>query len=435
MASLVNEETATLLQHIKDAIEKTTANDEERTFVAFTCYIDRDAIDELISAVQSSIIKQGGHLARVLLFVDAGEWAKQRIDRNELKRLVRDRTGLIKRVTIAPAWFGGKLFHAKCYALIGPRDDSNRRKGFVVLTSGNLTKRGLGLVRNHNVEFLHVSQDADLLEEVSCIAKSLENERRPPKEYDQRHADLMVALELFGSGVFYHKWTSTLSSVGRFTLTLTEAGRNASIRSDNPFSDYESKRETVSREPIQLNQVFENVGRVFPRMFWAYYSVDTLLGRWVPQSVAAVIDERLVSDVCKYVDEIKRIANDKQLADTKRILCDEVSGYFREGYIEETENVVDRWHDRVRQFRDDKEAVKLNIINYEKVPDVLDSANRSLVLKMFKGVRDRVSVVRNPKGLKLTIASYLEGQNVNLDDAFSDLAGRAREELMHQGRG
>lgn len=121
-------------------------------------------------------------------------------------------------------------------------------------------------------------------------------------------------------------------------------------------------------------------------------------------------------------------------------LSSDVADLGGRGLIKADERAVDRWRERVESLRTDLSAINLHVLRYERLTDPLDMANRSLVRKTLKGVRDHVDAVRTPRGLKRVLAQFLEPDDSYRDDddwnmlyaKICTLVDKARAEL---GRG
>lgn len=434
MTELVNQDCGrSLLEVIHDAALATTGRRGKRTLVALTCYVDRDAVDALVAKVREALAEQDARLTGFRLFVDPGEWVKQRIDGAKARRRFAQTGGLrLRDVQVGPAWFPGQLFHAKCYALLGPRRDQGRR-GCVVMTSGNLTRRGLGLESGGNIEFAHVLKGPKALREVAEIEQLLTDEHALSDAREQAHAELLLALRLFALGDFYHQWKSPLANATRFTLILTAKGRRK-LRGANTYPGYVPRAKTISRDPLQLGALFGNVGDVFPKNFWRDNSIDTVLGRWVPTGVATAIDEAMQDKLKPYRDKFRAATSRRQLDTLTEVLEREVAEFEGDGYIEADETLVKRWRQRVVELRTDSDALRLHVMRYERLPDPLDVANRSLIIKTIDSVRDRVGTARHPRGLKRLLADFLEldGQP---DDADWVALRKGLREVAHKAAG
>ena len=130
------------------------------------------------------------------------------------------------------------------------------------------------------------------------------------------------------------------------------------------------------------------------------------------------------SKVKPYVAEVRRATCKKALTRITEGLNIEVADLRGQGYIDATEQVVERWRQRVEQFHEDQDAIALNLLRYEKLPDLLDAANRSMICQTLNGVRNRVCAVRSPSGLKRVVAEFLDGDPEYRDEgAWNGLKG------------
>ena len=422
----------TLLRMITEEVTATTGARAKRALVAITCYFDFDAIEALVRDVHKALRNAGGKLTRFYLFVDPGEWVKCRTTTDELSARIMEIVGPLEHIHIGPAWFDGRLFHAKSYALIGPRNTtSGVRRGFVAVTSGNLTRRGMGLDDNPNVEFVHLTDDPAVLEEVRTVTRDLVRNRRPPERYDRRNNDFFLGLSILGSGEFYHKWEGNLSSEVRFTLTLTEAGQAERRRNNQAFAGYDSDSGSISQDPINITRIFDQAKRPFPPRFWATYSVDTLLGRWVPMGIAEAIDRVLDSNVQCYVDEIAIATGPQALAAIKKKLRSQVRRFRKSGWIKETDEAVDRWEQKVTDLSSKTELISLRVLPYEKLPDILDTANRTMILKLVAHARAPEKLGKAPRGLKRILGSALNLEALDWKAEIDLLQSEAKLKLGH----
>lgn len=421
---------ATLLGCLTDALSATTNQGAKRHLVAISCYFDVEAVETLVRHVHDGLRDRGAQLTRVSLFVDPGEWAKSRATAAGLRARIRSIVDPLRHLHVGPAWFDGRLFHAKGYALIGPRNAaSGRRRGFLAVTSGNLTRRGLGLDETPNVEFVHWTQDPDVLDDLDALVTRLVEDHRPPEHYDRRNDDFLLGLRIFGSGDFYHKWNGSLSSEARFALNLTEAGRAERAKKNRSFAGYAADSTSISRDPIGLTEIIEKVQRPFPRRFWDTYSVDTLLERWVPAGIAAAIDEVLKSNAKPYVEAVGKAIRPRRLNPIREELLKEVRGFWKKGWIENDPDVVDRWTERVKGLPANEELIALRVLPYEKIPDILDSANRTIVLRLVAHARAPERMGRAARGLKRVLADALNNGAEEWDDELVRLQAKAKLEL------
>lgn len=404
------------------------------TLYAISCYFDAEAVRELVETV-ARVVRQGrASLAGCEIAIDVADWFRQRADQRKLSQHISRVAGLPEgSVRFHPVTVSGRLVHAKGYALISaPRGKAGKLRGFVAVTSGNLTKRGLGLEKASNIELAHVSDESDVLaafhEQFLWLMEShpLRGKRR------REHEEFLLALRLLGAGCFFHKWEGSLSSEISFRITLTEAGKQAA-RSGNPlFRDYEPSGDVRSRNPIDLASVFRRQPKPFPRHFWRTYSVETSLGRWVPLQIADYIDEVLTGKVAPYMAAVRKATRAAVLDRAAETLRGEVQEMIEEAWITQDETVVDKWLDRVKQFRDSEDLIRARIFNYERVPDVLDDAGRTLVLHTFWGMREHLFLKeRQPGGLRGIMRRAIENEldDHDYEEELARIAREAREEL------
>jgi hypothetical protein len=313
MPHLVNDTNQkTLLDYLENATKETTRTNGKRTFYAVTCYFDSEAVKTLANNINNALNEVQGQLIGFYVFVDIGDWFKYRGSKDELIQNICELTKLAKNaIDFIPINFRNRLFHAKSYALVAPksRKQNRRRKGFVATTSGNLTKRGLGLDDESNIEFVEIANNPTSIEEFITIIEVLKGNNIASKQLLANHDEFILALQIFSAGSFYHKWEGNLSDEVRFKLTLTNKGIKA-FKANNPlFANYKNDSKSISRDPINLQRVFKEQPKPFPKQFLATYSIDTLLGRWIPTDIASLVDEVLKNSVQPYIEEIKSITN------------------------------------------------------------------------------------------------------------------------------
>jgi hypothetical protein len=241
----------------------------------------------------------GGAVTGITVAVDVGQWIRCRVPTEVLARDLAAASKVdLKLVRIVPVQFPHRLVHAKAYAAISPGCAGS--KGFVVVTSGNATHPGLGLASNSNLELaVLITQRSALLDFEKVMRELVKKSVSVSKAMQQDH--FLRALALFSRGTFYHKWQGSLSSEIRFKLTLTDTGRKARSRGETAFRAYQPDADTVSRDPLSIESIFQNIPKPFPPRFWAIYSVETLLGYWLPNPVSEVVNRKLSEKVAPYI--------------------------------------------------------------------------------------------------------------------------------------
>jgi hypothetical protein len=363
-----------LLSFIARAARTTTENGARRQVYILTCYFDPSALRTVTANIRDSIKQVGGTITGVTVAVDVGQWIRRRVSTEELERDLANAAGVaLNLVRVVPVQFSQRLLHAKAYAAVGP--ERTVRKGFLVVTSGNATLRGLGLDDASNLELaVSITQQTELANFEKLIRELVKKSVSERKA--MQHDRFLRAIALFCSGTFYHKWQGSLGSEIRFKLTLTDAGKKAKRRGEMAFSEYQPDSDTVSRDPLKIESIFQKIPRPFPPRFWAIYSIETLLGQWLPGPVAIVANHRLSEEVAPYVSAVRKRTSAKTVDEVVRQLLSEVKAFKRRGWIEENSSIIGTWRDRVMRFRENEDLIKLRIHPYE--PEGLCTRVRSV---------------------------------------------------------
>lgn len=419
---------STLISMIEETARASLVKKTKRHLYALSCYFDIAALSAFGRTVAKHVRSRGGTVASFNVAVDAGEWIRSRMTLAEIQGLLAKASGVpLSEVAVAPIQVRGRLLHAKAYAAISSADDGD---GFVVVTSGNATERGLGLAGNANIELATVTTTPANVSAFKALFEELAEHEVSEKDA-LRQDRFLLALALFSAGAFYHRWQGSLSAEIRFKLTLTEAGREERKRNAAAFRGYEPDADTMSRDPLEIEQIFETTPKPFPASFWRTYSVDTLLGHWVPAPIAELVDAKLSRDVAPYVTAIRGRTVPPIVRRIARELAADIEEYAGKGWITETPTVVDKWSKRVKRFRENDQALKLRIHPYERVPDVLDSSSRAAVLQMESTLSAQLGSKIKIGGTKGVVDRFLRGEltRAELDSEFQELADDAAASL------
>lgn len=419
---------STLISMIEAAARASLVKKAKCHLYALSCYFDAAALSAFGRTVARHVRSRGGIVASVNVAVDAGEWIRSRMSLGEIQGLLAKASGVPRsEVTVVPIQVRGRLLHAKAYAAISGAGDSD---GFVVVTSGNATERGLGLAKNANIELATVSTTSSDVSGFKALFEELAEHEVSEKDA-LRQDRFLLALALFSAGAFYHRWQGSLSAEVRFKLTLTEAGREERKRNAAAFRRYEADSDTMSRDPLEIGKIFETTPKPFPSSFWRTYAVDTLLGHWVPAPIAELVDDKLSRDIAPYVTAIAGRTAPPKVRRIARELVADIEEYASKSWITETPAVVDKWTERVKRFRENDQALKLRIHPYERVPDVLDSSSRAAILHMERTLSAQLGSKIKIGGTKGVVDRFLRGEltRAQLDRAFQELADDAAESL------
>jgi hypothetical protein len=421
------------IELIKQQIGNCRLEGRRCTLTAITCYIDFTAARTLIESVAKRLEAANAILEDVVLLYDIGEWARQRTDADErVRSSVAERIGLADdRIRFVPTAFPDSLMHSKAYAVTTRAGKtSGQRRGVVVITSANLTHRGMGTRATANVELAQVSRDPSDLREIRVIAERLEARAVSP-ERQLRQNDFLFAIRLLSSGRFYHQWQGNLSAEARFTLRLTPEGKRSIRLGRDPFrkSGYVTDADSFSKDPLDVAGVFRRQSKPIPRTFIRMFTVDTLLGRWVPARIASMLDDRLRLAIEPYMDSLGRRCADSVLDRTCEALRDEVRDFGRQGLIDATHETVDRWREKVIRLRGNRDLVSRIVFNLERIEEPFADLDRKLILKTFGSLRGSLDVRATRGELKRVLARAIEYRPPDCISIFEELEDRAREGL------
>jgi hypothetical protein len=397
----------TLLAFIDRAVQSTIGKGARRHLYVLTCYFDVDALVRIVATISGKLERVSGRVSGITVAIDVGEWIRCRVSSGKLINQLAKAANISERmVKVISVQVPGHLLHAKAYAAIKSRGPE---KGFVVITSGNTTQRGLGLVEASNLEIAALITEHAALIEFTHIMEELKK-YKISEQLAMKQDEFLQSLALFSSGVFYHRWQGSLGAELRFTLTLTDKGKRARSENGNHFRDYQPDGDTMSRSPIDIEKVFSKNPKPFNAAFWRNYATDTLLGYWVPRPVAEVVDQKLSEDVKPYLEEVQKLTTPRRVGLIVGQLLSDVTTFRRNGWIKEKQSSIDGWKERVARFRDNADLIKLRIHPYQRVPDVLTSETRQAIIETAEVLRAHLSHKRRLSPTKGVVGKFFAGQ-------------------------
>lgn len=426
----------TLLRVIEEAARLSARKGAKRHLYVLSCYFDIPAVIEFAKLVAGCLREAKGTATALTVAVDAGEWIKDRRTVRKITRMLAKGTGIPgEQIKFVPVHVRRRLLHAKAYAAIRPGGADVTKRGFLVVTSGNATQRGLGLDTHSNVELASVATDESaLIAFEQLLSELLEHE--VSEKTALRQDRYLRALALFSSGVFYHHWPGSLGAEVRFKMTLTTSGKAARKKDARLFRGYEPDANTLSRDELGIEGVFDAHPKPFPAAFWRTFAVNTLLGYWVPATVASVVDKRLSEGIEPHLEDLRALTSPIQLARVGRRVAERVRDFSTKGWIEESTTAVDAWRTRVLRFRRNKGLIKLRIHPYQRVPDMLEAASRASVLDMEAVLSTQLGQKKALAGTKSIVSRFLSSDmsRLELKQELEELANRARRVLRKHTR-
>jgi hypothetical protein len=243
--------------------------------------------------------------------------------------------------------------------------------------------------------------------------------------------EFLFAIRLLAAGSFYHQWTGNLKSEVRFKLQLSEKGKRLGADQRRVFREggFEDDTESVSSDPLKMERVFKKVPKPLPREFVRMFTVDTLLGRWMPAGISNLVSARLDRALAPYMDQVRRLTEDASLHELCKRLDQRVADFLEKGVIEGAEDVVNNWRARVERFRENEALLRRIVFNLEKLEEPLGEMDRTLILQTYDSLRGSVEVKGYRGALKKALATAIRKRPEDCVGLFHELTESAEEHL------
>lgn len=372
----------------------------DHVLLIMSCYVDFPTIQGLIERLAGQV-----RLTRVRLAFEFMEAFRSRLPNDAQRQLDALKSWCGKQdvtFTSSPIRMGA-LMHAKGYALIQQKGDGTR-EGVVCIGSGNATPPGLGIgkKRSVNIEMAYVSHTPEAVQEfIKCWNKVVKH-RRKLTDAAKREDAYEFKYALLASGVFLKDWRETVRSKLGITYRLTPKGQSQWVLGDPYLVSLGAKKEqsTFSLNPF-ASAVDMPPGRLLPDQFTRGYTVDTLVGRWCPRSVWAVIERKLSRDA-EFETFLKQFlaATDAGklavIAGDERKKSDKLVEF---GFVTEVKDRIERWTEKIESFRDNSEKLMRIFLKFEPFDLPYDYQSRQEVSDLWDSLfttiesRDRGSPV------------------------------------------
>ena len=434
MPILLNEDSSNSFLSILENQMKRISSDHNATwiFYAITCYFKQDAAKKVAKSISSVLHK---NLSGFHILIDKDEWFKECLDLDifveDICRITNLSANDVSFTPISPK--PNKLFHAKSYSLIKSNSSIlSNYEGFGIVTSANLTNAGL----EKNIEIGQLMYDSNSLEDFFNIFWKLKNNYVLSEQDLAEEKEYQQAFNILSSGSFYHQWQQKHKIDLRFRLKFSEKEKKRrKNKTDEPerYLGFDSDQETesISKDPINIKSFFEQFPKPIPDNFLGRYSIDTLLGNWVPKTISDLIEEELNKMTDIYINILQNKL-EKEIDEYLKELEDAVESFKRSEIIDWTEednvNAISRWKKRVMQISQDKNLLKLLLWQYEKIPISLDSIQeRNFIFTLYKRLKEFYNPNINRQGVGQILSENNHGQINN--DFFKDLVKEAEKKL------
>ncbi|MBD2390112.1 hypothetical protein H6G12_06460 [Aphanizomenon flos-aquae FACHB-1171] len=433
MLTLFNEPNSTsLLSFITEKVKSLNTEDNNSwIFYAITCYFNPKTFKNLIAELKKIL---GNKLSGVHILIDSQQWVKKGQNKDDYIKDISANTQIpSSQITLTPIDYQNKLFHAKGYAMISSLDTSvkNQPEGFAIITSGNLTKSGL----NSNIELGKIVYDSNSLEEFMNIFFQLQNNYSlsPQKEAELRK------YQIIAKGTFYHKWHPTINLKIELELSSEEKKRlyeltnNEETRKKLEIFKLQ-KQESITDDPINIESVFDICPEPIPASIWANYSIDTLLGQWMPSEISKLIEEEVEESKKILKPLLQEIGDSEKIAQYTREFNEYVDCKMRENFIEfSTDNLfaTKKWQERVTAFFADDNLLNVFICDYEKINVSVNKIKFDLIKEIHNRIQDFYYSPNRHIGLGRTFANLKnESKQMEFDKEISEVKEKLKRHRL-----
>jgi len=435
---------------LKELIEKISKDypDDKWIFYAMTCYFKPDIAKNVTTFLHQRL----KNLSGVHILIDREEWIRAFIDIDMFVKDICERTGLPKdKISLTPIK-ASTLFHAKSYALISEEKINDIHQGFAIITSGNFTQSGFS--RNLEIGQITTAKDSPyLLEEFIKIFREVKTNHGITNLSEDK--ELLFASKLLSLGVFYHQWDQPHQIDLRFCLKLSKTEikkrkekESANLERYNNWSVKESN--TLSYDPINIKSFFEDYPKPIPDRFLGSFSIETLLGKWVPKDISNLIENEL--EICvKFSLKILKNFLEENLQNFLKTIELQIEELITNQIVElekyEVKEKIAEWEKKVKRVTENSNLLRLLIWDYEKVNISITNLDMTFIIvfadkiqsfypkqldyldynensdKRNKQSKDRIGV-----GKIISELNWEESETIN-DELFQEKIDLAQEKL------
>jgi len=428
-------------------------------FYAMTCYFNKDTAKDLANSLKNIL---GNNFLEFHILLDKDEWLKKRIDIKEFTNSFHDKETSEKdqsslHVTLTPINADGKLFHAKSYALVStssPIEDSEKpysdilnkfqeleldfyqfdpfhgsgslflndelNQGFVIITSGNFTESGF----NNNIEIASVTCNHSSLCHYTEVFEKIKSQYIVSQKEIEKQKRLHAAISIISLGTFYHDWDKSFDL--RFRLKFSQEERDrlkkeSHEKNQERYGEYTpEERKTISLDPINIKSIFEQYPQPVPPSVWGSYSVETILGQWIPYDISQLIEEEVNQSLKVSYEMIKELTTSLQMDEYVKKLRKDVSNFLDKGIIDENSDsysAIDSWKKKIEKISKDDSILRLLIFGYEKIQLSLDNLDSKTILQIFDRIAAFISINNANRGVT-KILEDLDLENLDFNRCY-----------------
>jgi hypothetical protein len=337
-----------------------------------TCYLDFRATRQLIKDFKKSL-----KLTDVYLLFNFSEIYRTRRP-DEAKQELSKITNWCANQAISFEWrpiLGGHniLMHAKSYALI-QRIGGELKGGYLFVTSANLTHPGFGYnvigssSNFNNIEIAYVSnKKADLNKFMQIYNELWDNYSSTLDSAALKENKYKFKYALLASGVFLHKWALGLSSQISIRYPLKDDANIFTIDPDIIKLGFKLEANYLTFQPLLKKLKKYSKRRILPKNFTKNYTIDTLLGRWCPNSVWSVVEEMIDRDNFfeKFMETFKKETDSESLKKLASELRNIEKFLLEKNIVIPDEERIEKWCSKIIDLRENVEKLRRLFIDYE----------------------------------------------------------------------
>ena len=393
-----------------------------------SCYINLDLIEELIERLSEEI-----KLREVNFMFDRAELFRigPKKVKNKLESIEKWCKSFDPSVEFNYQQISGpigEMVHAKGYAVF-QRIEGQARPGFVMVTSGNLTRRGF--TGGGNIELAYLSHRVGDIEQFERLYNDMWEKNGKNISLDIAEEEMaLFKYALLSSGRFLHKWDRTLSSlIGvRYSLTKSAKERIAIKDPDLIELGFELEKDTITKQYLNISNL---PPKELPGNFIRNSTIETLLGRWCPQSIWAISEEQGKEEAEKYFKSFKDATTPDKLAvalkeakKVQEILLDKQLVTVNKGHLT-------RWEDRIKHLRENQEQIRRLSVGYEDFDLPYNYSDSNETRELYESLVDSIDLSRRAnlairkisEAIEMMSLQYLDLSNEENEGVKKTLVG------------
>ena len=356
-----------------------------------SCYINLDLIEELIESLSEEI-----KLREVNFMFDRAELFRigpKKVE-DKLKSIEKWCKSFDPSVEFNYQPISGpigEMVHAKGYAVF-QRIGGQARPGFVMVTSGNLTRRGF--TGGGNIELAYLSHRVGDIEQFEKLYNDMWEKNGKDISLDIAEEEMaLFKYALLSSGRFLHKWDRTLSSLIGVRYSLTKSGKELIAIKDPELVElgFKPDQDTITKQYLDISDL---PPKELPGNFIRNSTIETLLGRWCPQSIWAIAKNQGKEEAEKFFKSFKDATTPDKLAVALKEANKIQERLLKRKLVTVKEKHLTRWEDRIKHLRENQEQIRRLSVGYEDFKLPYDYSNFNETRELYESLVESIDLSR-----------------------------------------